>query len=113
LPYKLRLLSQLTEVKGLFYLLKTHFPHNQNPKSMNYEKTFDNFDRLHHLIKKKGTGTPKHLSEKFKVALGTVNNWIKLLRNKGLPIVYCRKAQTYYYEYEVEVIIFRVIIKKS
>ena len=75
---------------------------------MNYDEKNEALQRLHNLIKRKGTGTPEELAEKFGVSLGTINNLIKIMRNKGFPIAYCRERQTYYYEYEVEVIIFRV-----
>ena len=65
-------------------------------------------ERLDDLIRRKQTSTPEKLAEKFGVSLGTINNLIKIMRNKGFPIAYCRKRQTYYYEYEIEVVIFRV-----
>ena len=65
-------------------------------------------ERLHGLINRKATGSPEKLMEKFGVSLGTINNFIRTLRNKGLPILYCRERETYYYAYEVEVIIFSV-----
>ena len=70
-------------------------------------------ERLHELIKRKATGTPEQLAEKFDVSLGTINNFIKTLRNKDLPINYCRERQTYYYEYEVDVIVFQIKTKED
>ena len=68
-------------------------------------------ERLHNLIRLKGTGTPEQLAKRFDVSLGTINNFIKILRDRGLPVLYCRERQTYYYEYEVEVYLFVVKAK--
>ena len=68
-------------------------------------------ERLDDLIRRKQTCTPEKLAEKFGVSLGTINNLIKIMRNRGFPILYCRDRQTYYYEYEIEVVIFRVKTK--
>ena len=65
-------------------------------------------ERLHLLISRKATGSPEKLTAKFEVSLGTINNMIKTLRLKGLPILYDRERETYYYEYEMEIIIFSV-----
>jgi predicted DNA-binding transcriptional regulator YafY len=66
------------------------------------------FDRLHDLIRRRATGTPTQLAVKFKVSVGTIKNMITILRNEGFPIAYSREDETYYYEYEIEVVIFRV-----
>ena len=47
----------------------------------------------------------------FNVSLGMINNFIKILRDRGLPVLYCRERQTYYYEYGVEVYLFVVKAK--
>ena len=75
---------------------------------MNYDETTDALDRLHHQIKRKGTGTPEQIAEKFEVSIGTVKNWLKILKRRNLPVKYCRERQTYYYEYEVDLRIFWV-----
>jgi predicted DNA-binding transcriptional regulator YafY len=66
------------------------------------------FDRLHDLIKRGATGTPAQLAAKFNVSVGTIKNMITTLRDKGFPIAYSREDETYYYEYEIEVVIFRI-----
>lgn len=75
---------------------------------MKFDKQMDAIDRLHNLIKRKATGTPEQLSEKFEVSVGTIKNWINILKDRNLPVKYCRDKQTYYYEYEVELRIFWV-----
>jgi hypothetical protein len=46
------------------------------------------------------------LAERFEVSVGTIKNWLKILRDKNLPILYCRDRQTYYYAQDVEVRFF-------
>jgi predicted DNA-binding transcriptional regulator YafY len=66
------------------------------------------FDRLHDLIRRGATGTPAQLAAKFNVSVGTIKNMITTLRDEGFPIAYSREDETYYYEYEIEVVIFRI-----
>ncbi len=80
---------------------------------MTFMEQIEALERLHELIKRKATGTPEQLAEKFDVSLGTIHNFIKTLRSKDLPIAYCRERQTYYYEYEVEVIVFQIKTKED
>jgi hypothetical protein len=70
-------------------------------------------ERLHELIRLKATGTPEQLASRFGVSLGTINNLLKILRGKGLPVLYCRFRETYYYEFEVEVFLFVVKSKDN
>ena len=80
---------------------------------MTFMEQIQALERLHELIKRKATGTPEQLAERFDVSLGTINNFIKTLRNKDLPIAYCRERQTYYYEYEVDMIVFQIKTKED
>ena len=80
---------------------------------MTFMEQIEALERLHELIKRKATGTPEQLSERFGVSIGTINNFIKTLRNKNLPIVYCRDRQTYYYEYEIEFVVFQIKTKED
>jgi hypothetical protein len=80
---------------------------------MTFIEQVDALERLHNLIRLKATGTPEQLAERFNVSLGTINNWLKILRRKDLPVLYCRFRETYYYEYEVEVFLFVVKTKED
>jgi hypothetical protein len=80
---------------------------------MTFMEQMEALERLHLLIQRKGTGTPEKLAERFGVSLGTINNWIKTLRHKQLPVAYCRERQTYYYEYDVDVFLFVVKAKED
>jgi predicted DNA-binding transcriptional regulator YafY len=79
---------------------------------MTFSEQLEVLERLHLLIKRKGTGTPEQLAKRFNVSLGTIYNLIKMLRNKNLPLVYCREKQTYYYDCDVEIIIFHIKTKQ-
>ena len=59
-------------------------------------------DRLHNLIRLKATGTPRMLAKKMEVSRRTVFNLIKILRNFGAEIAYCRERETYYYETDIK-----------
>jgi predicted DNA-binding transcriptional regulator YafY len=80
---------------------------------MTFIKQLEVLERLHLLIKRKATGTPEQLASRFNVSLGTIYNLIKILRNRNLPIAFCRERQTYYYEYDVEITIFHIKTKQN
>ena len=73
---------------------------------MTFMEQIEALERLHELIKRKATGTPEQLANKFGVSVGTIKNMINTLKNKGLPVRYCRDRETYYYEHEVELWLF-------
>jgi hypothetical protein len=58
-------------------------------------------DRLHHLIRRKGTGNPKALADRLDVSERTVYNLIDTLRGLGIDITYCKDKESYCYEEEV------------
>jgi len=80
---------------------------------MTFFEHFDALERLHLLIKRKATGTPEHLAELFKVSVSTIKNMLRDLKDRNLPVCYCRERETYYYEYDVEVVFFKVITKED
>ena len=65
---------------------------------MNLTKYLERFDRLHHLIGKKSTGTPAELAEKLDLSKRAVYEYIRIMREIGAPIAFCHVRQTYYYE---------------
>ena len=75
---------------------------------MKFNQENDELERLHLLIKRKGTGTLEQLADKFGVCVNTIKNRIKILKEKGAPIEYCRNSQTYHYTREVEITFFTV-----
>ena len=80
---------------------------------MTFFEHFEALERLHSLIKRKATGTPEHLAELFKVSVSTIKNLLRDLKDKNLPVCYCRERETYYYEYDVDVIFFKIVSKEE
>jgi predicted DNA-binding transcriptional regulator YafY len=75
---------------------------------MTFIEQIEALDRLHHLIKRKATGTPEQLAGKFKVSERTIKNLLKILRDRDLPVYYCRNEQTYYYNGDVDIYFFYI-----
>jgi len=69
---------------------------------MNLTKYLARFDRLHHLIRKKATGSPAELALKLGLSERAVFEYIRAMRDMGAPISFCAYRRTYYYEHEVQ-----------
>jgi HTH domain len=80
---------------------------------MTFSEQIEALERLHSLIRRKATGTPEELAKRFRVSVGTIYNFVKILRNKDMPIHYCREKETYYYEYDVDLVLFQVVPKED
>jgi transcriptional regulator with XRE-family HTH domain len=65
-------------------------------------KKFEMVERVHHLIRKRATGTPEELAEKLGVSPATVFRIIEGMKSLEAPIVYDFTICSYYYEYPVE-----------
>ncbi|MCP3930558.1 MAG: helix-turn-helix domain-containing protein [Bacteroidetes bacterium] len=59
-------------------------------------------NRLHHLIRRKATGTPAQLAQRLDISERTVYNQIRSLKELGAEIKYCKTRQSYYYCKAVE-----------
>jgi DeoR/GlpR family transcriptional regulator of sugar metabolism len=80
---------------------------------MTFMEQIEALERLHSLIRRKATGTPEELAERFNVSVGTIKNLLRILKDKELPISYCRNKQTYYYDYDVDVRLFVIDTKEN
>ena len=69
---------------------------------MTIYKYVNRFKRIDQLIRQQRTGTPKDLASKLQISESHVYNCIDELKDLGLPIVYCRTRQTYYYSDSVQ-----------
>lgn len=69
---------------------------------MTFQERLLKLDRLHHLIRRRGTGTPAELASRLGVCKRTVHNLIDELRNLGAPIAYSYTDLSYYYKQEIE-----------
>ena len=55
-------------------------------------------EKLDYLIRIKGTGNPKKLSERLHISERSVYGYLEVLRTLGAPIVYDKARQSYKYE---------------
>lgn len=58
-------------------------------------------ERINQLIRLKATGTPLELGKKLNLSERQVRRIIEDLRDKGLPIEYCKQRCTYFYKESV------------
>ena len=61
-------------------------------------KFIDRIERLHLLIQRKGTGTPKELARRLETSESTVYQYINTLKLLGAPLVYDTFRRSYVYE---------------
>ena len=59
-------------------------------------------ERVHLLIKRRGTGTPEELAKRLQVSRATVHRIIDTMEELGAPILYNFLNQTYEYEHPVD-----------
>lgn len=59
-------------------------------------------DRIHHLIRRKGTGSPRMLAKRLNVSERTVYNIIADLRDLGAEVYFCPSRCSYCYREDVE-----------
>src|SRR5690606_5893385 len=55
-------------------------------------------ERLHILIKRGGTGTPRELARRLQMSESTVYEYIKTLKELGAPLVYDTYRKSYVYQ---------------
>ena len=68
------------------------------PHPMIALKYLDRIERLHHLIKRKATGTPKELANRLEVSEASVYEYIKTLKEMGAPVAYDIYRKSYVYD---------------
>lgn len=61
-------------------------------------KFIDRIERLHLLIQRKGTGTPKELARRLELSESTVYQYINTLKLLGAPLAYDSFRRSYFYE---------------
>ncbi len=59
-------------------------------------------ERVHLLIRRRGTGSPEELADKLGVSKSSVHRVIETMKSFGAPIVFNISRQSYEYEYPVE-----------
>jgi len=61
------------------------------------KEIFQRLNRIDHLIRIKGTGTPGELAEKIGMSERSMYEYIRLMKEFGAPVVYSRARKSYYY----------------
>lgn len=59
-------------------------------------------ERIHDLIKRKSTGTPKELATRLHISERAVYCCIDLMKKMNAPIYYCHSKKSYCYENQVQ-----------
>ncbi|WP_083867429.1 HTH domain-containing protein [Fulvivirga imtechensis] len=62
---------------------------------MKYSEYSNVLDRIIFLAERKMTGTPNELSQKLNVSPSTIKRMIRTLKDKNIPITYCRYENSY------------------
>ena len=68
---------------------------------MDIYKYFNRVQQLHTLLKSKATGTPRELAKKLKLSERQTLQYVRELKDSGIPIAFCKHKKSYYYEKEV------------
>ncbi|OQP67614.1 helix-turn-helix domain-containing protein [Niastella populi] len=69
------------------------------------QKTIQHIRQLDRLLRNKVTGKASDLAKELGVGRTTVFEYLKLMKELGAPIKYCKLRQTFYYEEEGRFII--------
>ena len=72
---------------------------------MPLQKYVERLERLHLLIKRKGTGPVDELAHKIELSRRQTLEYISEMKEMGAPIRYCKYRQTYYYTRDVKLTI--------
>ena len=75
----------------------TVFSSHQNLIRMQKE-IFQRLNRIDHLIRIKGTGTPSELADKIGMSERSTYEYIRLMKEFGAPVSYSRQRKSYYYQ---------------
>ena len=65
-------------------------------------KQLERMERLHGLIKRKGTGTAKECAEKLGISERHFYNLLEMMRDLNVPVVYDKHLKSYVFTKEVE-----------
>ena len=68
---------------------------------MKFLEQIRRLERVHELIRRKSTGSPRQLASRLEVSVRTVYEIISTMKDLGGPIYYCHSRQSYCYEHPV------------
>ena len=64
------------------------------------KEIFQRLNRIDHLIRIKGTGTPSELADKIGMSERSTYEYIRLMKEFGAPVGYSRQRKSYFYQQE-------------
>ena len=79
-------------------------------------KQIELLQRIHHLIAVSNTGTPYEFARQIRISERHLREIIDEMKDRGAPIDYSRRTETYYYKEPFEVVIsctFRLLSSKE
>jgi predicted DNA-binding transcriptional regulator YafY len=68
-------------------------------------KYLDRIKQMHRLIKQRATGTPQQLAQKLGLSERQTYEYIREIRDMGIPLAFDNFNKTYYYNGEVSCIL--------
>jgi len=71
-------------------------------KGRKMRKQLERMERLHGLIKRKGTGTALECADKLGISERHLYNMLEMMRDMDVPVVYDKHISSYVYTEEVE-----------
>lgn len=63
-------------------------------------ETLNRITKIDHLIRIKGTGTPKQLAQRVNISESTLYLYISRMKEMGAPIAYDSSRNTYFYQFD-------------
>lgn len=60
------------------------------------KKMIERFEKIDYLIAKKGTGNPTAFAHKLDISESTLFEYLNILKDKGVPILYNKYKETYF-----------------
>lgn len=65
---------------------------------MSFIRYIDKLRHIDSLIRKKATGNQESLSQKVGLSRSSLNEYLKVMKQLGFPICYCKHRNSYYYD---------------
>lgn len=62
---------------------------------MKFYEYQEKLNRIQELAKRNATGSPKELAQRINVSERTLFRLVQNIKEQGIPMEYCRKANTY------------------
>lgn len=108
---------KIYENSHIYFIFENRFKRklaiNPNLPVMTINKYVNRLRQINQLIRQQRTGSPKELATKLGISERQVYNSVDYLRDKEVPISYCRIRKTYYYSEPVDLRISLSLVNLS